>query len=115
MTVRINQSFYTKLDPEKVDAAMEKATTQMLLRLYKECVENSPYRTGKLQEAHSYDKQSGDHNIKAHIRNGARYWGYVEFGTSKMGARHWVLHAIRDVQPVKEFARSFKAYYKPGG
>lgn len=114
MTVRINHSFYEKLDPEKVDEAMEKATVQVLYKLYNECVDKSPYRTGKLQESHSHDHEVSDHKVTAQVRNSAKYWSYVEFGTSKMGARHWVLHALTDVNPVKEFGRSFKAYYKPG-
>lgn len=114
MSVTISSSFYAKLDPEKVKSAMKKATDEVLLDLYDGCVKNSPYRTGKLQESHSYQSSQEGYICKGVLKNGAKYWGYVEFGTSKFPeGRHWVAGVMRRTDSIGTFQRSFKAHYKP--
>lgn len=113
MSVMISSSFYAKLDPEKVKKAMKKATDEVLLDLYDGCVASSPYRTGKLQESHSYQSSQEGYTCKGVLKNGAKYWSYVEFGTSKMSPRKWVSGTMRRTDSIGTFQRSFKAHYKP--
>lgn len=113
MTVKISSTFYDKLDSTKVEQAMNSATKEVIIDLYNKCVSTSPYRTGKLQESHSYETNSGSYRIEALLKNGARYWSYVEFGTSRIKTpRRWVYNAMVSVDPPRKFFSSFKSHYQ---
>ena len=114
MGVTISSSFYSKLDPEKVKKAMKVATDEVLYTLYEGCVDASPYKTGKLQESHSKESETSGFTCTGLLKNGAKYWSYVEFGTSKFPqGRHWVAGTMRRTDSIGIFNRTFKAHYKP--
>lgn len=114
MSVKISASFYDKLDSTKVGTAIDAACRELSEALYSKCVQNSPYRTGKLQESHAVRGRTSTAELKteAEIINRAKYWSYVEFGTSKMSARRWAYNSLREVDAPRTFYRSFKAHYK---
>lgn len=113
MGVEFKSTFYEKLNPDPINNAQKKATYEVMYHLFRGCVQSSPYKTGKLQESHSIEITGGDYSYEGLLKNGAKYWGYVEFGTSKMAARHWVADTVKKTNCVSIFTRSFKAHYKP--
>lgn len=113
MTIHISSTFNAKLDDKAVYQAMQLATKEILIELYNTCVKTSPYDTGKLQESHSWDYDGSGAKADGKMKVGAKYWSYVEFGTSKMGARRWIRNGINSVEPVPQFKNYFKAHYHP--
>lgn len=116
MTVRvditINDSLNQKLDPKKVESAINRSLLEVMTELYNKAVDTSPYRTGKLQESHSVSMKTGM-SAEGLLKNSAHYWSFVEFGTYKMSARHWVLRAMESTRPIPAFKNAFKKFYKP--
>lgn len=113
--VTVNEALYEKLDAKKLSSAMKKALTEQTIQLEGECVDYSPHDTGYLQQSWSYSVDGGQRVAKAQIKNGAKYWQYVEFGTRYQPAQGYVQRAIEVNQPAEKFIARFQQYYKPGG
>lgn len=111
MSVQISSTFYAKLDSGKVQTAMDRAVHEIMMNLLSETRTTSPYDTGKLQDSHSVQGSTSNLRTEALLKVGAKYWGYVEFGTSKMLPRYWILHALLKENVPGEFGEYFKAYY----
>ena len=111
MSVQISSTFYAKLDSGKVQTAMDRAVHEIMQNLLEETQRTSPYDTGKLQDSHSTEGRTSNLRTEALLKVGAKYWGYVEFGTSKMLPRYWILHALLKENVPGEFGEYFKAYY----
>ena len=112
MSVQISSTFYEKLDSGKVQTAMDRAVHEIMENLWTETTSTSPYDTGKLQDSHTIQGRTSNLRTEALLKVGAKYWGYVEFGTSKMLPRYWILHALLKENVPGEFGRYFKAYYQ---
>lgn len=113
MTVHISASLNRKLDSVKLLNAVEESTKAMTYDLYDEVQRdgNIPYDTGYLQGSVNWGGEGSKENIHAYVTIGAKYWSYLEFGTSKMNPRHWIFNSIRTVQPYESFLKYFKTYY----
>lgn len=110
MTVEFSESFERKLDSEKLLDAVNNSAKQLTYDLYNQCQEDSPYDTGKLQESHSWRGEGTKENIHAMVEVGAEYWTYLEFGTSKMDARHWIANAVTKVDPYATFQDCMRTF-----
>ena len=112
MSVKFNASFDRKLNTKTLLNAVEQATKNMTYDLYDECQDTSPYDTGYLQGSHNWGGSGSQTNINAFVSVSAHYWSYLEFGTSKMDARHWIYNAIHS--NMTERAKEFEALEDDG-
>jgi HK97 gp10 family phage protein len=113
MTVKFSASFERKLNSKALLNAVEEAAKNMTYDLYDECQDTSPYDTGFLQGSHNWGGSGSQTNINAYVSVSAHYWSYLEFGTSKMDARHWIYNAMKTVDPVRTFTSYFGTLYHP--
>lgn len=111
MSVQISSTFYAKLDSGKVQTAVDRAVHEIMENLWTSTTSTSPYDTGKLRDSHTIQGKTSNLKTEALLKVGAKYWGYVEFGTSKMLPRYWILHALLKEDVPSEFNRYFKQYY----
>lgn len=113
MTVKFSASFDKKLDSKRLLDAVEHSAREMTYDLYDECQDKSPYDTGFLQGSHNWGGSGSQTNINAYVSVSAHYWSYLEFGTSKMDARHWIYNAMKTIDPMKKFTSYFSFFYRP--
>lgn len=102
--VKINPSFYKKLDKsiiKKCEAITIRNTT---LEAESRCKKTCPYETGNLMRSHSSDISDEEGLVK----NNAKYWVFVVFGTSKMKARNYPQKVANGLSSENYMSRTFK-------
>lgn len=111
--VQVSEGLYKKLDAKKLSKALERTVRESTIQLESECVDYSPYDTGKLHDSWSYDVNGGQRVVRAQIKNSTNYWHYVEYGTRYQPAQGYVQRAVEVNQPAEKILARFKQYYKP--
>lgn len=111
----IRESFYKKVESNRIKQALEKAVRQTAMDLQKAAMKEAPEDTGNLRRSHSIDVRISSEMIEALLKNSAKYWSYVAFGTSKMAANDFVTRAIEQVNPAAKVSEYFHKYYQGGG
>ena len=109
--VKINPSFYKKLDKfiiKKCEAITIRNTT---LEAESRCKKTCPYDTGALMRGHSSDISDEEGLVK----NGQHYWVFVVFGTSKMKARNYPQKVANGLSSENYMSRTFKTQLKNRG
>ncbi len=114
MKVTIKDSFYTKTDEKKVSEACKKAVREVLIDLVKACQDEVPIDTRNLLRSHHSETKTEGTKVTGLVKVGenARYWKYVQFGTSKMDPNPYITRALHNVEPSKALPEAFKQYFK---
>lgn len=112
--VKINPSLKRKLDGQRVKMALLSAMTETCIELNDRFSMNPPVpkKTGNLHRSNSYEVRNSGDIIEGLIRNSAKYWVYLNFGTSRIKPMHYVEHIVQTVQPSKKIAEKFHQKYK---
>ena len=111
--VKVSNKLKEKLNDAKIRIAVDKAVTQTARELRDRLSMNpTPKITGNLRRSNSYEVRRDKNYIEALIKNSANYWIYVNYGTSKRGAVHFVEQAVERIQPPKRIKEIFNENYK---
>lgn len=114
--IEINPGLYQKLDPKKVTKAAEKAMTGTFIDLERAVKDECPYDTGRLHDSHSYAVKKSSSSVKGELSTqGAHYWRYVNFGTSRQKPNPYIRRGFEREPPGENFRKYFKQAYKPDG
>lgn len=112
--IRINPSLKRKLDGMRVRMALISAMTDTCIELNDRFSMKPPVpkKTGNLHRSNSYEVRNDSTWVEGLIRNSAKYWVYLNFGTSRIAPMFYVEHIVQTVQPSKKVAERFKEKYK---
>lgn len=114
---KINDSFRRKLDTNKIKKAMTESFTREGSELAKaiqtEIHDEGHWITGTMARTTTSQVLQDSNNIEILIRNGTNYWQYVDLGTSKITAAHFVDKAVKEEEPAQKIAQHFKQLYNP--
>ena len=85
------------------------------LKLEGACKTECPVDTGHLKRSHDKEITTGNNTVMGIIKvdESAKYWAYVNYGTSKQEANPYVTRAFEKVNPGTEVNQRFQAYYHP--
>lgn len=94
--VKFSESFYKKLDHASYEKALEKATDHTTSDAENTCRREAPIDTGNLRRSITKNKPGPG---TGEIKSSAPYWGYVQYGTSKMSANPFVTRTANIIAP----------------
>ena len=99
--ISIDVKFYKKLDHASYEKALEKATDHTTSDAENTCRREAPIDTGNLRRSITKNKPEPG---TGELKSGAPYWGYVQYGTSKMSANPFVTRTANTIVPnVKKY------------
>lgn len=109
--VKINPSFYKKLDRKIIKKAESTTIKNTTLKAERGCKKEAPYQTGALKRGHS-SEISDEEGL---VINGQGYWVYVVFGTYKMDANNYPQRVVNSLASEKFMSRTFVSELKKMG
>lgn len=109
--VKINPSFYKKLDKNIIKKCESTTIKKTTLEAESRCKKTCPYDTGALMRGHSSEIS----DTEGLVKNGQKYWVYVVFGTSKMDARNYPQKVANGLSSEAYMSRTFKTQLKKMG
>ena len=114
--VEIKSSLRKKLDAIQVRGAMFHAAQTTARKtsdgIKKEIEDQKLIKTGNMMRSTNHEIIYSDDMVEVLVKNNTKYWPYVNFGTSKINARHFVENAVNKVNPSKVMADEFRKNYK---
>ena len=109
--VKINPSFYEKVDHRIIKEAESTTIKNTTLKAESECKKEAPYDTGALRRGHS-SEISDDEGL---VISGQGYWVYVVFGTYKMDANNYPQRVVNGLASEQFMSRTFVSELKKKG
>lgn len=97
--ISFSEDYFKKLGvkgDEPYITSLDEAVKHTIHDAENTCRREAPIRTGYLRRSiHKHKKEK----CRAELRTRARYWAYVNFGTSKQSANPFVIRTAKKVSP----------------